>query len=327
MPTPIIIATASPVVGNVLVTINWSAYPSVDFASVIRVEADGTETTLRTNTSSDSTGNYIELSGGMAIIYDTEAPLDVSLTYRTEAIGSTDTATSAEVILASGGNIWLRDPLYPANNRKITLGVPASLPECRPGEGLFFRSMDDETIPSQTANVAINDRVTPLPLVRRRGSKASTLNLVARTFADRDLLEETLSPGTVLKLDMPAKYGYNPRYISVGDAVVQRVSRNFARQWSLIALPYVVVDSPAGMSFGTLGTRWTDLCVNNGGLYATFGDATAASVSWQQLLLGNGSTAAPRVEYRTWAQVLTDFASWAAVNSGGRTWQNLLEGS
>jgi hypothetical protein len=186
--------------------------------------------------------------------------------------------------------------------------------------------MGDETLASQTANVAVNDSPWPVPLVRVRAGVTSTLNLIARTFADRDLLLETLAPGTVLLLDLPAKYGYNQRYISVEDVGVSRVSRNYTRQWSLISLPYVVVLSPPGLSYGALGTRWIDLCVANGGLYATFGDATTATVSWTTLVLGGGSTASPAVAYRTWAQVLTDFATWSAVNSGGRTWEDLLEG-
>lgn len=326
MAVPTIIATPQPVAGNVVVTVNWAALPSVDFARVIRVYADGSEVVLRTNTSSDPTGQYMELSGGLAVFYDSESPLDVSLTYRTEGLGSTATATSSEVILQSGGNIWLRDPLYPANGRRIVLGTGAGLPECKPGDGIFFRSMDTEVRPGQTTNVAVNGSSQPTPLVRVRGSATSTLNLVCRTFDDRDLMIATLAPGTVLLLDIPTAYGYDQRYISVGDVPDSRVSRDYKRQWSFMSLPYVVVGAPSGMSYGVLGNRWMDLCVANSGLYATFGDATAAGVSWTTLVYGGGSTVAPRVAYRTWAQVLTDFATWSAVNSGGRTWEDLLEG-
>jgi len=324
---PDIIATPVPAAGYVLLTINWSATPAVTFARVVRIAADGTETVVRPNTSTDASGDYMELSGGLAVIYDTEAPFDVSLTYRTDALsGSALTATSSEVILQAGGSIWLRDPLYPANNRRVTLGTNAPLPECIPGEGIFFRSMDDETLASQTVNATVNDRSTPVPQVYVRGPRTSALNLICRTFDDRDLMLDLLANGTVLLLDLPAKYGYNSRYISVGDVPVSRVSRNYARQWTLMSLPYVVVDRPAGLGFGVLGTRWIDLCVENGGLYNTYADATAAGVTWQRLLYGDGSLVGSDPGYRTWAQVLTDFASWSAVNSGGRTWEDLLEG-
>lgn len=324
---PDIIATSVPVAGYVVITVNWSATPAVTFARIVRIAADGTETVVRPNTSSDPSGDYMELSGGVAILYDTEAPFDVSLTYRTDALsGSTATATSSEVILQAGGSVWLRDPLFPAGNRRITLGFNAPLPECIPGEGIFFRGMDDENFTGQTVNTAVNNRARPIPQVYVRSSQTSGLNLICRTFADRDLMVELLANGTVLRLDTPPKYGYAPRYISVGDVPVSRSSPNFARQWSLMSLPYVVVDQPAGLGFGVLGTRWADLCVANGGLYNTYADATAAGITWERLLYGDASTAGFGPGYRTWAMVLTDFASWSAVNSGGRTWEDLLEG-
>lgn len=324
---PDVIATPNPVAGNVLLTVDWSATPAVTFVRVVRIAADGAETVVRPNTSADSSGAYMELSGGLAILYDTEAPFDVSLTYRTDALsGSAATATSTEVILQSGGNIWLRDPLYPAGNRKITLGTNAPLPECIPGEGTYFRGMDDEGFASQTVNTTVNDAPNPIPQVFVRGPRTSGLNLICRTFADRDLMLVLLANGTVLLLDLPAKYGYPRRYISVGDVPTSRVSRNFTRQWTLMSLPYVIVDSPPGLGFGVLGTRWTDLCIGNGGVYNTYADATSAGVTWERLLYGQGATVGHGPGYRSWAQVLTDFASWAVVNSGGRTWEDLLEG-
>jgi len=324
---PDIVATAVPAAGYVLLTINWSATAAVAFARVVRIDADGTETVVRTNTSANSSGDYIELSGGLAVLYDTEAPFDVSLTYRTDALsGSTATATSSEVILAAGGAIWLRDPLFPANNRKITLGANAPLPECIPGEGIFFRSMDDEGLASQTINTQINNKSKPVSTVYVRGPRTSALNLICRTFADRDLMIDLLANGTILLLDLPAKYGYNRRYISVGDVPISRVSNNYTRQWTLMSLPYVVEDRPAGLGYGVLGARWIDQCVANGGQYNTYADATAAGVSWLRLVYGDATTAGFGPNYRTWAQVLSDFTNWAAVNSGGRTWEDLLEG-
>lgn len=84
---PSISATMQPALGRVLIQISWVDVPTVLFARVIRVESDGTETVVRPHTSVDSTGDYIELSGGEAILYDTEAPMDVPLYYRTEGLG------------------------------------------------------------------------------------------------------------------------------------------------------------------------------------------------------------------------------------------------
>jgi hypothetical protein len=322
-PTPSIVTTPQPIAGNVLIQINYAA-SGADFARVRRLEVDGTLTTIRPNTSSDTSGQYIELSAGLATFYDTEAPLDVSLFYVTDDITGAYTATSSEVILQSGGDLWLRDPLLPFNNLRINGTVTPGLPECQPGMGIYLLPMDNENRATATTLTQVNNRSTPIPLVRPRASATSALNLVTRTFDDRDMVTDINAAGTTLLLDTPPKFGYARRYISVSDVTTTRVSRDQRRQWSTIAMPYAVVDAPAGLAYGTLGTRWADLCAR----YITFGAMTAAGVTWQQVLLGAaGPTSAGAVSLRTWAQVNSDFASWSAYNSGGRTWESGLEGN
>lgn len=320
-PTPSIMALAQPVAGNVLIQVNFAA-SGATFARVRRLEADGTLTVVRPYASTDTTGQYIELSAGQAVLYDTEAPLDVSLFYITDDPTHAYTATSTEVILPSGQDVWLRDPLLPFNNVRVSGTVTPGLPECRPGAGIYFLPMGDENKPSATTAAQVNNRARPIPLVRVRGSKTSTLNLVTRTFADQALVEAINDPGTTLLLDVPPKFGYDRRYISVGDVPIARISRNQTRQWGQVAMPYVVVDAPAGLGYGTLGTRWADMCDQ----YATFGAMTAAGITWRGVLLGQAGAPGTAAALRTWAQVLSDFASWSAYNSGGRTWQSGLEG-
>lgn len=88
---PSIVATEQPVEGRVLIQVNWTDYPDAQYARVLRVLADGTSTPVRPHTAADSSGNYIKLSGGQAILYDTEAPLDVTITYTTDALNITGT--------------------------------------------------------------------------------------------------------------------------------------------------------------------------------------------------------------------------------------------
>ena len=122
---------------------------------------------------------------------------------------------------------------------------------------------------------------------------------------------------------MPDKYGYETAYISVGDVALGRVSRDYRRQWQISALPWVITRRPGGLMYGVYGARWSDICSP----YTTFDAATAAGVTWTQVVLGDASIDNTAMSLRTWQQVKTSFASWSAVNNGTRTWQLLLAGS
>lgn len=330
MPTPTISVLPQPIQGNVLIMISWSASANVNRAAVLRNNLDGTQTPVRTNTSTggDTSGTYIELSAGIAILYDTEMPFNTALTYTTIGFDSAlnaispDSATSPEVIVQASGFLWLRDPIYPAGNLRIGLTPPPGLPECVPGEGLFFVGMGDRNHGVQGTNWSVNNRRTPILLGQVRAAPTSSLPLVLRTFADYDLLVALLATGESLELWIPDKYGYETGYVAVGDLVVTRLSRDYRQQWQGATLPYATVDRPGGMSYGTLGTRWVDMC----SIYPTFADATAAGLTWQGALLGQASLSALPAAWRTWGNVNADFATWGAVNTGGRTWANVLVG-
>lgn len=85
---PTITATAQPLTGHVLLTLDWSDVPTVSFVRVLRILSDGSSTVVRAHTFVDPSGDYIELSGGAAVLYDTEAPLDVPISYRMEGLGA-----------------------------------------------------------------------------------------------------------------------------------------------------------------------------------------------------------------------------------------------
>lgn len=317
---PLISAVPQPQFDHVLITIDWSDTPTVLFARVIRIEADGTETVVRAHTFTDVSGEYIELSGGQAILYDTEAPLDVTLQYRTEGFGSVLTATDGEVILASANDLWLKDPLRPAGDQRVLLGSVD--PECVPERGIYFARMEAQQYVSRSQRFVVNNRRNPAVSARVRAGVATVLVLVSRRFEDRDALLDLLEPGNALLLQVPPQYGIVDYYLDVGDVTVTRLSTDHRKQWREEQLPHVEVDRPAGLMFGTLGMRWIDVC----DVYATFADATAAGLTWTQVMLGFASTVPIVNYYRTYAEVNAEFASYNAVNTGGRTYEDLLEG-
>lgn len=90
---PSIYTTPQPVQGRVLIQVNFSD-TAATYVRVLRMHNDGTTTAVRTNVASDSSGNYIKLSGGLATLYDTEAPLDIPLYYVADGILANGTAVT-----------------------------------------------------------------------------------------------------------------------------------------------------------------------------------------------------------------------------------------
>ena len=85
---PTLTADVFPVQGRVLVTADWSDVPAAICARVERViDATGARAPLRGYVYPCPTpGEYQHLSGGVAIFWDTEAPLEVAFHYETDAV-------------------------------------------------------------------------------------------------------------------------------------------------------------------------------------------------------------------------------------------------
>lgn len=316
---PSITVTNEPVPGYNLIQINWSDIPTVLFARVIRITADGTEDYVRVNTSADPSGQYIELSAGLGVIYDAEAPMDVPVSYRTEGLGSATTVTTSQSILMSGNDMWLKDPLRPWADKRLTQDTP-NIDGCVPESGIFFAGMDTQNRPNRTSIFTVNNARLPIPAVRVRGSITTTIQAATRRFVDRDGIIELNAPGNTLFFQSPAQYGMGDTYNSIGEYEVSRLSNDHKQEWRLHSMPMTEVGRPAGLGDGVLGTRWCDICLP----YATFGDATAAGITWTDVALGQ-ATQPPFAGFRLYSDIPVDFATYGAIPSGGRTYEDLLE--
>lgn len=329
---PVISATGFAGSLHVRVSVNWSDYPSVAYARVLRTNTvTGEQMPLRPYVA--YSGDYLMLSCGQAIFWDTEVPLDVAVTYTTEALdGPCDpnpvsclacipvTATSGTVTVDSAGNFYLTDPVRPC--RDLTMPMcftsPAD-PGCIPGSGLFFASMEAESRQANSIVVNPTNASAPLMMSRARRKIDSTLTLVSRTFADRDNVIEINEPGTPLLLRGPADYGINDTYMGVGDVGVSRGLSDHKIQPRIITLPFVTVDRPAGPTQAPCDLQVDNLCAT----YPTWNAMAAAGTTWLNLLQGAGGVVAGR----TWDEVEVEFANWTAVDNGTRTWDDLAAGA
>lgn len=191
------------------------------------------------------------------------------------------TATSTPVLLSSLGACWLKDPLQPANSVRVDLCFDPN-PLCTPSEGVFFQSLDTETMPANSASFNVNNQAEPIIVSKSRSSDTSTLTLVSRTFPDRDRLRTLLTPGTPLLWQVPDEYGSPDRYMSVGNATISRVLPDHRIPVRVFGLPFVVTKAPGGPSGGALGARWQDTCNQ----FASWGAVNSAGKTWTNVLDG-----------------------------------------
>lgn len=285
---PTLTAIAEPTFGRVRLELDFSDTPAATYLHVHRGLAagpvHGVADVVRlhgvTADLVDAFGTWTlkRASNGRAVFYDTELPLDTNVYYRadTSQALSTASATAGPVNIASGGNVWLKDPIRPAHDIQVTLSAHVSDPTCDPTAGIYFVGFEGSGYASGSGRFTVEDAVYPVVAARKRRGLTSSFVLVSRLLADRDRVLRLLAPGDPLLLQTPPSWGYGDMYLDVADTQESRLARDHRKPWRQWVLPFARIDRPAGLSFGVDGARWQDLC----DVYATWGDITTAAKTW-----------------------------------------------
>jgi hypothetical protein len=237
-------------------------------------------------------------------------------------------ALSSTVTVTPTYPSYLKDPLYPCDDRAMTLCMPGPPIACNSTSGIMIQSYGpSERQPSKTVLFDGVNREFPVPHVRKRASGESTMTIITRLFADRDLLKATLKPGTVLFFQAPPAYGVADRYIAVGDYTVDRALADHKIPPRVFSLPHRLMARPAGAANGVCGARVDDLCDT----YTSWNALKMAGLTWTDLLYGlaspNGPGQVPLGPLRTFDEVNAEFANFTAVNNGVRTFTGLRNGA
>lgn len=285
---PSLTATAEPAFGRVRLELDFSDTPAATYVHVHRGLAagpvHGVADVVRlhgvTADLTDAFGTWpmIRTSDGLAVFYDTELPLDTPVYYRADSSQdlTTASATAGPVSIASGGAVWIKDPVRPAHDLQATLATSVTDPTCDPTAGIYFIGFSGSGYASATGRFDVEDSPYPVIAARPRRALTSAFVLVTRQLADRDRLRTLLASGGVLLLQTPPEWGYGDMYVDVGEASEDRIARDHRVPWRTWQLPFAQTLSPSGLQFGVDGARWVDLC----DVYATWGDATAAGKTW-----------------------------------------------
>jgi hypothetical protein len=226
--------------------------------------------------------------------------------------------------MPSNGAFRLKDPVRPCNDLYVPLCFDqVSSPECLPGSGVFFGSMEDEIYDSNTLVLNPTNASTPLAVSRNRRKKSSLLTLVTRTFTDRDNLLKINEPGTPLLWQGPPEYGIKDAYLSIGSISIRRGVTDHKYPVRINDLPFTEVVRPAGPSLGVCGSQVQDTC----DIFDTWQGLVDEGFTYEDLVRGVASTdgpVGPRI--RNWDEVEAEFADWDAVEANG-TWADLEAGN
>lgn len=226
-----------------------------------------------------------------------------------------DPVVSETLTLDSLGGGWLRDPLRPCNDQRVWTCWPEGPdPTCVPGDSVFFVGMESERYQAITTSVLPNNARRPIPQVRQRRDRDSTLAVASRTFADRDALIELARPGSPLLFSTLTEFGVPDTYMDVGDVQIDRGAPNLRFQPRLHRMPFMTVDRPVGPAQGVCGERFMDYCTDS------WDDLAAAGTTYADLLLAGADLG------ETYAEVAATYATYAAAEVGN-TYTDLLAGT
>jgi hypothetical protein len=268
--------------GGIGVGINWYTSGSV-FLSTSGTAADlwpgaGTWGTYSTTGTAPATAAKARL----VVLFAGSPPSTLAL-YADEVYASTAASTvdtAAPVQVQSNGQGWLKDPLHPWANLFMRIDL-ANTVKCVNPSLCVWLGEGDRTRPEDNTLQEVPDRSHGVGIWARRKAVRSSNRFATATIADRDALETVFLSGAPLLLQVPSKYGIPERYGLYGSLASGRLSGDMTLTWRAHSADYVEVLAPYGPAEGVLGARYVDETK-----YGTYAQASAAAVTWQQLLQG-----------------------------------------
>lgn len=256
-PTPTLTSTQAGVfarrdAGNATPTVFGYDNFTVDapYQSIYRVYPDGTRALLR--------GSPFLFSANNAVFYDTEAPLNTAVSYQAQACSASSFISSSSVIIESGEDGWLKDPLRPYRDLKLD-NCSVHSPQCLSTDAnVFFQRLGVETYASASGVFPTVDAARGIVVGQTRKDQESSLGIASRKLSDITRVRDLLSPGTQNLLQLPTRYGWGittwgTDYIQVFDDTSQRLGDDMGKPYRLWTLPFTAENAPADVNSGGTG--------------------------------------------------------------------------
>ncbi len=256
-------ATVQPTYGRVLLQLNW---PGITSATISRINADFSTTVLRD-------ADPIAAPGGVATVYDNEAPLDQSLVYLALDVATNAPRTSSAVTVPSdpswvGSMMWLTHPTSP--------GLSMLLP---------VTGIGAQTRAGRTGVLQILGSPLPVAISDVRVLTGGSLTAQTTTAVDAANLRALLADGSTLLMRPPGSWSAPPwQYVVFGDVTEVNASGVGPDADIVWTMPYTVVAAPVGQSLGAVGATWADAVT----AYATWNDLISGEPTWSDLIAHAG---------------------------------------
>lgn len=253
--------TATVVTNPDRISISLSAWAADGPVAVYRVHADGTRWLVRGGQGGTTT---VTVSGGVAAVFDDEAPHMVPVTYEASS-GATLISSSAVTISVDGG--YLSVPGLPSFRAAVNLVAKPGARRPRPRTVMRPRGRRNAVI--------IGDN---------RKGREFTLSLRTKTFADADHIEDILDQAGTVLLRMPGtRWAW--LYVDVGDLSpaptvhyrpVDGSDANDVGAWEEWTLECIETDPPVGGVYGDPTASWDVLQATG----KTWDQLKVAGVTW-----------------------------------------------
>lgn len=209
-----------------------------------------------------------------------EVPLYLDEMYATTPLGTVD--ASADSMLPSLGAGWWKDALHPAT--MVRLLVDADMSPCDPAPGVALVGLGDRSRPPDATLLEIPDQERGIGVYATRKARRSSIRVASNTFTDGDSIAALHSSGAPVLLQLPAELGEPEEHAMYAEVVSGRISTDQRVQMQLHAAAFTVTRPAVGPADGVLGTRYSDLT-----RYDTFAQATAAGITWLDVLQGDAA--------------------------------------
>ncbi len=230
-------------------------YDFQDAVYLYRVLPNGTQTLVR--------NAPVILSDGQALFWDDEAPLNVPVSYvATNATATVSISSGSVTITGSGGEIgWLKDPVIPANDIKLTIAAKPGTQLCDTTSSVTVSNLGDEVY---TNNTGVFDRLSyarPSVVGLIREDAALPIELTSQQQADIIALRTLFGSGRTLMLQMPTAYGwaidrFGTDYFTADDVTLRRPKLDSLKHnQRMTAFTARLADSPAFVSTNLTGSN------------------------------------------------------------------------
>lgn len=231
---PTMVLTPEPQNGRVKIELDDTAGAlSTEFFQVHRSVGGGEFVPVRTKLANGFGGGWVTPAGGVATIYDYEAPIGVTVTYRVRAYNSSAPASSDWVVGTTSwqsDRAWLKHPYRPSLNLGVTAReyVDAS----RSANQGSFRALGSENA------IVVSDV---------RGPESGQFVFRSDDLDERDALKALLDENGSILLQVPASWEQPDRWVSIGDTASQRIYNGSWVPFHDESLPWTTVARPEGV--------------------------------------------------------------------------------